>query len=206
MTKEMQSLKSRIVEIIIYNASQRLAANMLNSQDEYEAAYDDYSCMVDLLKRLSKSLSHKEITLIAVFSYLIVAEGQICDAINFISYLLVTTGHDLYSLTKRKYVKDNMKEIRKVEMSTKIQFLKHHGFGALIKEYDSTFRNDIAHHNYRVDERGVLWVRGKSVNIASKLNSAWKIPRLLNEALTESSKKLDNLIRKMEKKIKTTKT
>lgn len=211
-------MKNRIVGMIVdkmvsiwcmddkdrHAAHQRLAANMLSSQDEYEAAYDDYCCIEDVLKRLweSRSISHKEFTLITVFLYLIVVEGQVCDAINFISYLLVTMGHDLYSLTKRKYVKDDMKEIRKVEMSTKIQFLKNHGFGALVKEYDSTFRNDMAHHNYRVDERGVLRVRGKPVNLGSKLFSAWKIPRLLNEAIAESSEKLqkqENLSKKKDK-------
>ena len=214
MTKEMQNLKRRIVGMIVDKietlwrigdkdmqaaASARFAANIFNSQDEYKAAYDDYTCMGDLLERLRKSgdLSHKEFTLITIFIYLIVVEGQVCDAINFISYLLVTTGHDLYSLTKRKYVKDDMKKIRKVEMSTKIQFLKYHGFGALVKEYDSAFRNDIAHHNYRVDEKGVLWIREKKVSLGSKLFSAWKIPLLLNEAITECSKKLENINRKM---------
>lgn len=217
MKKEMQNLKNRIIEMLVGQmvsiwrmddkdkdvAIQRLARNMFISQESYQAAYDHFSCMVDLLTRMSKSrgLTPRERTLIAIFSYLIIAEGQICDAINFISYLLVTMGHDLYSFIRREYLRDDMEKIGKVEMSTKIQFLKHHGFGALVKEYDTSFRNNVAHHNYRVDEKGILWVRGKKVNLFSKLNSALRIPRLLNEAIDESNKGLKDLKRKIEKEV-----
>lgn len=90
-------------------------------------------------------------------------------------------------------MKDDIEEIRKVEMSTKIQFLKHHGFGALTKEYDSTFRNDIAHHNYTVNEKGVLLIKGKPVSLLSKVNSLAKITGFIIETFKETNKRLSNL-------------
>lgn len=216
MVKEMQKLKSKIVKmysdkcetIILMNdvdSAQRLKENSRHFLGVVTAAVDDCKCLDGLRDRLSKSqsLSPRELTLIEVFSYLLLAEGIICTLLNFISYLLVITGHDLYSLTKRKYVKDYLKEIEKVEMSTKIQFLNHHGFGILSKEYDSTFRNDIAHHNYKVDKEGVLWVRGKSVDLAIKQRTLLKISHFITESMTEMVKKAENLISKMNKVAKT---
>lgn len=214
MVKELQDLRSRIVKMILDKAEtvvrmrdidslQRWVGNITHYQDLFMAARDDFHCIYALEKRLLKSgsLSPKELTLISAFMYLLATEGHVCSVLNFVSYVLVTSGHDLYSLTKRKYMKDDMEEIRKVEMSTKIQFLKHHGFGALTKEYDSTFRNDIAHHNYKVDEEGALWVRGKPVDLASKIDKLIKIMAFSYDSLDEANKKLNILCSKLEKEV-----
>ena len=207
MPKELPILKRKIVKMYLDRAEtlkrvgdaesiQRFLGNYDDFRDVISAASEDLLCILELVRRLSKTheLSLKETTLINVFMYLLLAEGLICNLLNFVSYVLVMTGHDLYTLTKRKYVKEEMEEIRKVEMSTKIQFLKHHGFGAVTKEYDSTFRNDIAHHNYRVDENGVLWVRGKRVNLISKTQPLMKIMEFVDETITEITKKMDILL------------
>ena len=207
MSKELPILKSKIVKMYLDRAEtlkrvddaesiQRFLGNYDDFRDVISAASKDLVCIYELVTRLSKTheSSLKETTLINVFMYLLLAEGLICNLLNFVSYVLVMTGHDLYTLTKRKYVKEEMEEIRKVEMSTKIQFLKHHGFGAVTKEYDSTFRNDIAHHNYRVDENGVLWVRGKRVNLISKTQPLMKIMEFVDETITEITKKMHILL------------
>ena len=212
MTKEMQDLKSKIVNMIIdkteifvrehdEDSIRHLKSYFDDLVEVFGAATEDFGCIQDLYEHLSKSgrLSPKESTLIDVFLYLLVAEGGICNFLNFISYLLVMTGHDLYSLTKRKYVKANMKEIRKVEMSTKIQFLKHHGFGILTKEYDSTFRNDIAHHNYKIDEKGVIWIREESISLESKLRPVSKILQFAEDSISEIREELTNLLGRMMK-------
>lgn len=151
------------------------------------AAKDDIICLFNLWERLAKarSLSKRESTLILVLLYLLAVEGHACNRINFVSFLLVGTGHDLYSSTKRKYVKENMEEIQKVEMSRKIAFLNHHGFKPITKEYDSTFRNDIAHHNYSIDKKGTLYIRGKSVDLTSKARQLTKFINLTEEAIEQ---------------------
>ena len=200
MTKEMQNLKNKIVKTILdahktlmwnEDAIQRFEENIDKAQDVMTRMKDHYTCVVNLLNRLSKSqkLRKKESTLIQVLSYLIIAEGGVCNLLNYLSHLLVIMGHDLYSLTKRKYVKADMEEIRKVEMSTKIKFLNNHGFRELTKDYDSTFRNDIAHHNYMVDDEGVLWVRGQPVDLRSKTDSLLKIMLLVGVAGEEATRK-----------------
>lgn len=211
MAKEMQRLKSRLVKMFFEkmdtlkrirdeDGKRLFKKNFGSFNAVVDAATDDFNCVHDLLERLQKSgdINPKESTLLRVFLYLLVVEAHICNHLNFITYLLVTTGHDLYTLTRRKYVKDDVDEIRKVEMSTKIQFLKHHGFSALTKEYDSTFRNDIAHHNYKVDEKGVMWIRGKAVDLESKYVTARRIIDFTFEFLKEIRDKLDDHAKKKE--------
>lgn len=203
MANEMQKLKSKIVKMICGNletmqardtASKRLyMKNLTNFQDINSAAIGDILCVSTLRLRLSdsQSLSSKETTLIDIFWYLIEAEGVICNFLNFISFELVVMHHDLYSFVRRRYVNGDFEGIRKIEMSSKIQFLKKHGFSLLTKEYDSTFRNDIAHHNYKVDEDGVLWVRGKPIDLSSKVGSLMKILDFINDVYEETIKTIE---------------
>ena len=68
-------------------------------------------------------------------------------------------GHDIFDIVRNKYVKTT-KEISKINISFKLKFLKEHGF-ELSKYYDLDFRNNIAHHNYRIDNDGNMWIKGK---------------------------------------------
>jgi len=101
-----------------------------------------------------------------VSAYLIVNEGMICNLIDFICYILILDEQKSFVSVKRKYVTDITK-IAKVGMFSKINFLNQHGFKELTKHYDSTFRNDIAHHNYIIDNEGALWIREKKINMRS---------------------------------------
>ena len=215
-TKELQNLKQSFLKMY----SDRLETVLRKRDSEWckrdirngenlikimETVHDHIKSLSVLMKRLSKSrdLSPKELALLYVFSYLTMAEGGTCNALNYFSYLLVTMGHDLFSLTKRKYIKDNIEEIRKVEMSTKIQFLNHHGFKALTKEYDSTLRNDIAHFNFRTDEKGIVWIKGKPVDLHSKFDSLIKIMDFTIDIATEMNKRAEDDLAKLQKEVKT---
>ena len=196
MEKEMQLLKKRVVKMFLAcmdtrkgdkYSLRRFDENIRYFSDVITESKKDCDCIFLLYSRSrnTSGLNPQEFTLIGVFYYLLVVEGVICNVLNFITYLLVALEHDLYTITKRKYIKEDIEEIRKVEMSTKIQFLKHHEFGVLTKEHDSTFRNDIAHHNYRVDEKGILWVRGKPVDFYSKAKSVGKMLNFSAELFKE---------------------
>lgn len=210
--KETQRLKSKIVGLYrdnVKNYVRNLDSDGLTSffdninlfRKMLKAGGEDFICMKNLLERSLKSadFNPKEISLLVIFMYLLLAEGSVCNYLSFVSYLLVARGHDLFSYTKRKYVKDSMNEIMKVEMWAKIKFLNHCGFGALTKEYDSTFRNDIAHHNYEIDDKGIIWVRGKSVDLEPKLDSLLKLLALMDETLGEIRKNMGKILTKMKK-------
>ncbi len=198
MSTEMQDLKQKIAVVFMdalkrlvrshdQKGIQRFQANFYHFADMNRAATEDVSRISNVRARLSEtmSLDKSEDSLIGVFIYLLEAEGVVCNWLDFAAYLLVMTEHDLYSLTKRRYVKEDIEEIRKVEMSTKIQFLRHHDFGALVREYDSTFRNDIAHHNYKINENGELWVRGKKTDLDMKTKRLNKIIRFSKETIRQ---------------------
>lgn len=216
MGKKLEDLKKDLIQIYFdkievleqesnIENSMLFLENIVNTRVSLGTAGDDFLTIDKLRERLlkSKTLSPKENVLLGVLGYLLLAEGVICNCLNFTSFLLVATGHDLFSQTKRSYVKENMKEIMKVEMSTKIKLLNYHGFRALTKEYDSTFRNDIAHHNYSIDEKGVLLVRGKPVTISSKLISLKPIIKFYLETTGEMEKKLGKKrVKKLEKMLK----
>ena len=214
--KELQNLRQSFLKmyndkletVLRKRDSEWFKRDMRNSENFIkimETVYDHIKSLMALIERLSKSrdLSPKELALLYVFSYLTMAEGGTCNALNYFSYLLVAMGHDLFSLTKRKYIKDNIEEIRKVEMSTKIQFLNHHGFKALTKEYDSTLRNDIAHFNFEIDEKGTVWIRGKPVDFHSKFASLSKIMDFTIDIGTEMNKRARDDLAKLQKEVKT---
>lgn len=142
--------------------------NLLVFVNRMKSADSDDECLNRLHERLKKEnkITDREATLLEVSAYLIVNEGMICNLIDFICYLLILDEHDLFDGVNRKYVTD-IKKIAKVGMSCKIKFLNHHGFKELTKHYDSTFRNDIAHHNYIIDNEGALWIREKKINMRS---------------------------------------
>jgi hypothetical protein len=216
MAKEMEKLRHRIIIMHINKRIDLLEADDVEGFKSFQdnekgifelitATNNDISCIFRLSERLHKSnnLSSRELVLISLFTYLLTAEGILANFLNYISYLLVATGHDLFSLTKRQYVKADINDIRKVEMSTKIQFLKYHGFDALVKEYDSTFRNDIAHHNYKIDEQGVLLIRGKPVDLESKLTTMTKMCKFVIECMQareELARDIEKQVKKLKKK------
>ena len=131
----------------------------------FDSANSDVQSTMDLISEMEKNISKKQITLMNVFLYLLIAEAVICNIINFVSYLLVLDCHDLFSINKKDYVGKKITEITKVETSTKLKFLKNHGFEELVKNYDSKLRNKIAHHNYFIDSEGKLWIEEKEINL-----------------------------------------
>jgi hypothetical protein len=198
---DYEKLKNKIVTLFLkeYEKLFPIEKNLeetriwIKNIDEWNQLFDtansDVQSTMDLITEIEKNISKKQYTLMNVFLYLLIAEGEICNAINFISYLLVLDDHDLFSFTKRKYVEKKITEITKVETSTKLQFLKIHGFEELVKKYDSTLRNKIAHHNYFIDSEGKLWIEGKKINLETKLKNLGVIVEFINDVFAVITKK-----------------
>jgi len=175
----MEELKEKLVEIYrkrlmdissspSFKGIRDHLDNVLVFVERMVSAYRDSECLGRLHERLKKegNITDREATLLEVSAYLIVNEGMICNLIDFICYILILDEQKSFVSVKRKYVTDITK-IAKVGMFSKINFLNQHGFKELTKHYDSTFRNDIAHHNYIIDNEGALWIREKKINMRS---------------------------------------
>jgi len=217
-TKELQNLKQRFLDMYsdklktVWRTrdTEWLEHYIRNSKDfnKITSTINGHLDSIRVLqKHLSKSrdLSPKEFALFEVFTYLTLAEGATCNALNYFSYLLVTMGHDLFidRKKKREKIKDNIKKIRKVKMHTKIRFLNYNGFKALTKEYDSTLRNNIAHFNFRTDEKGIVWIEGEQVDLNSKIDSLIKIARFTKDVFDELYKRAEDAFAKFKKEVKT---
>lgn len=87
-------------------------------------------------------------------------EGSYISCVDAFCFLLVTNGHDLFDLFKRKYVK-SLEDIGNVDISTKLQFLEEHSFEIFRRTKDKNLRNKIAHHDFTLDVSGRLFIDKK---------------------------------------------
>lgn len=156
--------------------------NLKAFSDHLTSATTDYNCLVRLLRKLNKEKNNsRETMLLLVSSQLIFTEGIIVNLIDYICYLLVLGDHhDLFDFVRKKYVR-NMKETVDMAMYFKILFLNAHGFKDLTEYHDFTFRNDIAHHKYVIDDDGGLWIRKKKVNVMNIVKRTNNFMILLND-------------------------
>lgn len=131
-----------------------------------EIRHDNTIVVFGLLQKLNpKALSKTEKWAITLhLEYLTLVEGVFSTQINFLIFILVANGHDLYSTRKGDYVK-TLKDIEEVNLGFKLKFLKEHGFANLISnKVDTKLRNSIAHLFYEVDEKDNLKVGNRLVS------------------------------------------
>lgn len=118
-----------------------------------------------LLKKLRpQDFSVKERVIIALhFEYLMLVEGLFATEIDFIIFILIANGHDLYSTRKGKCVK-TLGDIEEVNLGFKLRFLREHGFGTLIaNKVDIKLRNSVAHLFYEIGENGTIKIRKRKI-------------------------------------------
>jgi hypothetical protein len=96
-------------------------------------------------------------------------EGNYVSCIDAFCFLLITNGHDLFDLIRRKYVK-SLEEIRNVDVSIKLTFLEEHNFGIFKREKDRMLRNKIAHHDFQLDDSGNVQISDAVVDCGSRFN------------------------------------
>lgn len=131
-----------------------------------EIRHDNTITVFGLLQKLKpEPLSKKEKWAIALhMEYLTLVEGVFSTQLNFLIFLLIANGHDLYSTRKGGYVK-TLKDIEEVNLSFRLKFLREHGFGNLISnKVDTKLRNSIAHLFYEVDENDNIKVGKKRIS------------------------------------------
>lgn len=215
--KDKDILKKRIIQMhcdvyttvdseIKLERLKKFDKNFKHFRDVNLETQKDSVSLNDLVQELyTKNLiDSRTLTLLAVFHFLLAAEGAICNFLNYVCLLLIQNGHDLFSITSKKYVKNEYNEIMKTEFSTKMKFLNHHGFKKLTKEYDSSLRNSIAHHNYIIDEKGNLFSKGNKIDLISKIESLTEMIYFSSEVFKEMDKKISSINEGLKTKIKKT--
>jgi hypothetical protein len=99
-----------------------------------------------------------------LFAYLGFVESLGNTLIDMIAMLIIANGIDLhmecYDRTPRiRHVK-SMVDLRKVPLSTKLNFLRDNGIKEIHSIIDNKLRNDIAHLNFKIDEENI-YIRGQ---------------------------------------------
>jgi hypothetical protein len=103
----------------------------------------------------SVNLTPRQKSLLILFWYLWATEGIFSEIIEIISILLMQDHHDIYNPNDLKFVR-NYKELEKIDLSVKMQFVKEHGFEFLCDCIDRKFRNSIAHLDIMVNDDGSI--------------------------------------------------
>lgn len=120
-----------------------------------------------LLARLKpRFFSIKEQRVITLhLEFLTLVEGFLVTQINFLVFILIANGHDLYPTQREKNVRA-LSDIEKENLAFKLEFLAEHGFRKLIAKKARKLRNSVAHLFYEIDENGTVKVGRKRITQA----------------------------------------
>lgn len=167
--------------------------NFWDMLSRFQSSFEDQECLKKIIQKINSNINPKERTLLNLYSELIFTEGIIFNFIDYCCYLLVLEGHDLYNVGRRCYAED-IKEIAKVSMKSKLDFLNHIEYN-VEKYYDLKFRNDVAHHNFVIDKDGHVLVENNEVNIVPRIQSTQKLLGVIADffkAISSKDKKIVN--------------
>lgn len=130
-------------------------------------ARDALSNVRILTNLCSRSQSKVEQSMLQVSAFLLEFEGGYASLLDGVCILLIAGGHDLFDPISRTYA-TTLTEIGDVDISTKFKFLEKHGFKMLVRTEDKKLRNRIAHHDFRLNDKGIL-IDGKLIDMNSKI-------------------------------------
>lgn len=118
-----------------------------------------------LLRKLNQSFSIEEEKIIRLhLEFIALFEGYFATQINFLTFALIANDHNL--MWRGKAV-ETLNDIEKVSLSSKLDFLKRHGFKELITDkVDTKLRNSVAHLFYDISKSDVITVGGETISEA----------------------------------------
>jgi hypothetical protein len=131
----------------------------------------------------------KDVTIAEMSAFLWDYESGYMNCVDTYCYLLTANGHDLFDIINRKYVK-TIEDIRNVDVSSKLRFLKEHGFGLLERKEDRNLRNKIAHNDFVLCDDGQVKFGNKVVDVKERMEELGffklKIFSIISDCFKES--------------------
>ncbi len=157
---------------IVYCKDELKRANVLDDLQELINKHRKAGSYVDLLMKQADEMKNPVTkSLLQLSTYLWLFEGSYAAfVIDSICLLLVANGHDLYFDRESKYAK-SLKEIEAISIDYKLKFLEEHEFSLIVKNTDRKIRNKIAHHDFVLENDGVILIEKKVVDIKSLTTS-----------------------------------
>ena len=148
--------------------------------DLFDALPEDKFDLIATLRIIRSSKNKREMTVAGMMAFLWIYEIEYVKCLDAFCYLLIRNGHDLFDLLRKKYVKD-LKDIGKVDVYTKLNFLEEHKFGLLRRPIDETLRNKIAHHDFIIDDSGKVLVDNKEIDVGERFNQLFRFENKIFE-------------------------
>jgi hypothetical protein len=167
---ERIALAKRIQKVIRETGSSPTPSKLYKSRESYrEKEKDIRDASFSILDSLRvKRMPERDRAFVSLAIYLFLAEGACASYMNFLCFMLVSQGHDLYNIFKKEFA-TSFAEIEDVNLETKERFLKEHHLGSFSKGLKRKLRNAIAHHDFKVEKNGTIRVKGQIVDINGEL-------------------------------------
>lgn len=134
--------------------------------------------------RARLTTNSRELSLFQMLLFLWIFEGQYVCRLDFVCLMLTACGHDLFNPINREYA-STLEEIGAVDTSTKFKFLARHKMKMLIRKRDQQLRNKIAHQDFHIDEKGIISVNNKVVDVAARITDLQSFVSKMTTTLTE---------------------
>ena len=119
---------------------------------------------------------NRQIATILIASFLWIYESVYIFSVDFFCYLLINNGHDLFDSIRRKYA-FSFEEISRVDASTKLEFLAVHNLEMFKRDQDRKLRNKIAHHDFTLNDEGIIKVGGVEIKIMERIKDLLRFTR-----------------------------
>ena len=127
---------------------------------------EDCAAFSRFISDVNKTINPRDKAVVRLSQFLWIYEVLFMPCINTLCFLLVCNDHDLWD-NYNKYV-NSIEEIENMVGSPKIKFLVKHKFNIMKRENDLKLRNGIAHSAYTIDDKGIIEIKNKKVNISER--------------------------------------
>jgi hypothetical protein len=169
---QFTSETKKLISTYLQLAENREEAKLLIS-NLFGTPYEDKCDLIAVLRIIRSSNDKRERTVAGLMAFLWFYELGYVRCLDIFCYLLVGNGHDLFDTLRKKYAKD-LKNIGKVDVYTKLNFLQEHKFGLLRRPNDETLRNKIAHHDFIIDDSDKVIMENKEIDVNERLNGLFR--------------------------------
>jgi hypothetical protein len=163
--KFMSETKNQISTFLEKKKDKGIAKHVI--VDAFENEPDAVRDILATFHLIRSSNNERASAVAGLLAFLWAYEVEYGRCIDAFCYLLTENGHDPFFRQKCVH---GLEEIGKVDVYTKLNFLKEHKFGLLERKEEEEIRNKIAHHDFVIDNSGKVSIKGKEVDISLKFN------------------------------------
>jgi hypothetical protein len=156
---------------ILFNNRRDLAATWKKSKETAEALKDMKA------QEYLNALEPKARSISKLFAYLGLVESLGVTLMDMALMLLIANGMDMHTRLGKGGMKhvSTLKELRKLDLSYKLEFLNASGLGFLTKVINRQLRNEIAHLKFKIEQNGEI--KGsdeRNIDIGNVLTDFWQ--------------------------------